>query len=261
MAIKTEAIVLGSRPLRDADRWYYVLTPLEGKLRLILKSAGRSSSKLAGHLWPGNRVKLLVGRGRHDHLAGVTILNSFGPSDSLQLSLLESFVLELVTALNVSGQESAREYHLLWAILTLIHDESITLADRVAAVRAFTWTVLSVAGWQPSFQRCALCATVIAEQATYYLPGSGFVCDQHPELNSLAVPIAVRQAMHDLALSDGSDWLAIVDRLRQAQADEAWWRLTQRYVRDILERPLRTLDMYSFLLTDVYYQTSSISSR
>ncbi|MFH0874205.1 MAG: DNA repair protein RecO [Candidatus Komeilibacteria bacterium] len=261
MAIKTEAIVLGSRPLKEADRWYYVLTPLDGKLRLILKSAGRSSSKLAGHLWPGNRVRLLIGRGRNDHLAGVTILNSFGPSDSLPLSLLQSFVLELVTAINVSGQEAAREYQLLWSILTLIHDESLPLADRIAAVRGFAWSLLSVAGWQPSFRRCAVCATVIDNQAVYYSGGSGFVCSSHQDDSVLEVSPGLQQALKQLSLSDGSNWLTIVSDLRASDADESWWRLTQKYVRDIIDQPLRTLDIYNYLLNDVYYQASTIPSR
>ena len=261
MSMKTEAIVLGHKSLKEADRWYYVLTPLDGKLRLILKSAGRSSSKLAGHLWPGNRVRLLIGRGRHDHLAGVTILNSFGPSQSLPLSLLQSFVLELVTAINVSGQEAAREYQLLWSILTLIHDHSLSLADRMAAVRAFTWSLLAVAGWRPSFQRCAVCATVMNNRPAYYVPGRGFVCAGDRDDSSLEVSALLQQALSRLSLSDGSDWLAVVGELRAAEADESWWRLTQKYVRDIIDQPLRTLDLYAYLLNDVYYQKTAIPAR
>mgnify|MGYP004006597975 CR=1 FL=1 len=56
MAFKTEAFVLRARPWRNADRVYDLLTPQEGVINAVLRSAAKSSSKLAGHLLPFSKV-------------------------------------------------------------------------------------------------------------------------------------------------------------------------------------------------------------
>ncbi len=74
MSFKTEAFVLKNIPFREADRLYTFFTSQEGIMQAVLKSAAKSSSKQAGHLPSFAKVKIMIGRGKMDHLAGAISL-------------------------------------------------------------------------------------------------------------------------------------------------------------------------------------------
>ena len=63
-SFKTEAIVLHKRPLWEADRLYVLYTPGFGKVEAQVKSAVKTSSKLAGSLEPVSLVEVMVVRGK-----------------------------------------------------------------------------------------------------------------------------------------------------------------------------------------------------
>src|SRR5574338_1009921 len=61
---KTEAIVLRSMDLGEADRVLTVLTPHLGKLRIIAKGIRRPRSRIGGALQPFSDVHLVLAAGR-----------------------------------------------------------------------------------------------------------------------------------------------------------------------------------------------------
>ncbi|HTS14391.1 MAG TPA: recombination protein O N-terminal domain-containing protein, partial [Candidatus Sulfotelmatobacter sp.] len=61
---KTAAIVLKRFDLGEADRVLTVLTPHDGKLRLIAKGVRRPTSRLGGTLEPFAELQLVVARAR-----------------------------------------------------------------------------------------------------------------------------------------------------------------------------------------------------
>ncbi len=63
-SVKTEAIVLSSYAMREADRRYCALTPAFGKLEFVGRGALKPKAKLAAHLEPCAIVVLEVIRGR-----------------------------------------------------------------------------------------------------------------------------------------------------------------------------------------------------
>jgi recombinational DNA repair protein (RecF pathway) len=65
MFLATEAIVISRRHGREADRYYFLFSKEIGLVEVRVRAAGRSSSKLAGHLEPLAIVNVLLCKGKH----------------------------------------------------------------------------------------------------------------------------------------------------------------------------------------------------
>jgi len=75
---KTQALVLHKRVLKNADRLYILYTPEHGKVEAKVRSAAKSSSKLAGHLEPFCISAVMIARGESlETIAGAYLQKSF----------------------------------------------------------------------------------------------------------------------------------------------------------------------------------------
>ena len=63
---KTEAIVLRSMRLREADRIVHMYTGTHGKVGAVVKGVRRTKSRFGGRLEPFSRVSLVMYEGRGD---------------------------------------------------------------------------------------------------------------------------------------------------------------------------------------------------
>ncbi|MBI4084997.1 MAG: recombination protein O N-terminal domain-containing protein, partial [Candidatus Liptonbacteria bacterium] len=126
----SEAIVLDRLPNGDLDGRIVFLTRRFGKLIGKAKSIKKITSKLSGHLQPGNVV---------------------------QVRLVEKNGLQVVDALKKSRLEfSPAELHFLGEILADSEPE-FTIWEMLVG-NNFSWEkVLRILGWDPSFASCAAC--------------------------------------------------------------------------------------------------------
>ncbi len=253
MAIKTEAIILSWRPLQEADRVYYVLTPSEGRLKIIARSASRSSSKLAGHLQMFDSVRLMIGRGKQDHLAGVEILTSreIIRRDGVLLSY-GCAIVEATQRCNVAGPEAYREYLAVTQALDYIAQADNSLSSKGLVVRLFLWRLLILAGWQPEFQTCRLCANLISRESLAYAAGRGFICQSH-DRRALGLPPEIVDFFSRIAVTD--QWLGLIPEAVQLLTPTQWSVLTQQYYQDVIEQPLQSLNFIHHFAPHVYHQT------
>jgi|GEM_PF-1252863 len=254
MAFKTEAIILSSRPLQEADRVYYILTPNEGRLKIIARGAARSSSKLAGHLLPFDCVRLMIGRGRQDHLAGVDTISS--REDIRQDGVLLSYasaIAEATQHCHVAGPEAHKEYRAVSQALDYIAEPKNSLNTKGLVVRLFLWRLLALAGWQPEFNSCRLCANVIARDSLAYAPGRGFICQRH---DSRSLPLPAKTADFFWRLSASDQWLDQVSEAGELLTTSQWALFTQAYYQDVIEQPLQSLQLIQHFAPHVYYQTN-----
>jgi DNA repair protein RecO (recombination protein O) len=251
MAIKTEAIILSWRSLHEADRVYYALTPHEGRLKIIARSAGRSSSKLSGHLQPFDHVRLMIGRGRQDHLAGADILTSRASirQDGVLLSYA-SAITEAAQQCQVAGPESYREYEAVYQALDYLADPKVSVSAKGLAVRLFLWRLLALAGWQPEFQTCPLCANLMTRESLSYASGRGFIC-QHHDSRALALPIETSDFFRRLSASD--QWLGFIPEATELLTSGQWSWLTQEYYQDVIDQPIHSLDFIRHFAPYVYH--------
>ncbi len=152
MTFKSEAFVLKTKAFKDADRFYYLFTPHEGMVTAVLKSAAKSGSKLAGHLPVFAKVRVMIGRGKIDHLAGVELVEDFpNLRNDLKNLALASSIAEIFLNDFSFGQKQA-EFKLLNEVLFLLNSESLESSAKLLLVRAFLWKFLALSGFSlPTF--------------------------------------------------------------------------------------------------------------
>jgi len=226
MAFKTEAFVLRSRPFREADRIYDIFTPQEGVISVVLRSAARSRSKLAGHLMPFNKVKVMIGRGKMDHMAGAIVLENYGNlrGDIKSMSLASSIV-ELFLSDRSMGQKFV-EFSLMEHIFVILNHQEISMNKKMILVRAFLWKYLSVAGWQPRFE--------LAKNSS----SEGLMYMEHDHRRS--VPIS-GELFDFLQFIIQSDWPQLINLSIDKRLNKEWLRISKIYYQSILKFYLKTI--------------------
>lgn len=243
MAFKTEAIVLRGRVFYGPDRVYDVLTPREGRLTVVARSAARSSSKLAGSMQSFDHVRLMVGRGRQDHLAGaVTITSNARLRDSFFDFILASSLVELVLRSNVPGEQAAQEFELLRATLARLSREAPS-GEKIVNARIFLWKLLALSGWRPNIEQCAICRKEL-DSTAYYRSPSGFMCGAHG-LEGLRVDMSLRQFLARLFMEEDLDELTAV--ASGNGFSRTWLELSQLFYQDIISQPIESIRLLAYV--------------
>jgi hypothetical protein len=223
MSFKTDAFVLRSRTWYGADRIYDLFTPHEGVINAVLKSAAKSKSKLAGHLLPFAKVRIMIGRGRMDHLAGVSIIKDFSEvRNSLRNLSLASSLAELF--LNEGVQSNKQEEFILFEnVLSYLDDVQVTEEQKLLLVRIFLWKYLSISGWHPKFDQGIM----------YISPGNRGQ--------------TVSSELYDfLQFVIKADWTDFADLSINQRLNKEWLKISQVYYQTIYDRPSQALKLLAY---------------
>jgi len=155
---KTEAIVLRSMRLREADRIVHMYTGTRGKVGAVVKGVRRTKSRFGGRLEPFSRVHLVMYEGRGD-LHTVTQaqcvewyprLREHGAAIHFAGAACES-----VLRLFGEGEGNEAAYNLLCHELQLL--DSRPGAAGGANLLAFRMKLMLAAGFVPELADCARC--------------------------------------------------------------------------------------------------------
>jgi DNA repair protein RecO (recombination protein O) len=155
---KTEAVVLRSIRLREADRVLHLYTSSRGRVGAVAKGIRRTRSRFGGRLEPFFRLRLMLYEGRgelHTVTGAETIecyprLREHGASLSAATSACES-VLRLLG----EGEANVAAYNLLCRELQLL--DSDPSAAGPANVLAFRLKLLLASGFLPELSSCTSC--------------------------------------------------------------------------------------------------------
>jgi len=179
---KTEALVVRSRAVREADRLITVLTPSLGKLPVTVRGARRIKSRLGGHLDVFNHVHLTLALGhRVDVVTGAESIESFGrlkaDLDRLAVGL---YIMEMADSLLPEASPHPGAY-----VLLLEAVRALDLgAEPDAVARYVELKMLEDSGYQPELMRCQVCGRTIEPEHHRFAPGLGGVVD-----DTCAVPV------------------------------------------------------------------------
>lgn len=244
MSFKTEAFVLRAREWQKADRLYDLFTPQEGVIHAVLRSAAKSGSKLAGHMLPFSQVRIMIGRGRLDHLAGVAVIKDYSHiRTDLKLMSLAAAIVELLLK-DKSSENKHLEYIQVEKIFELLDDKSISFNKKLLLVRVFLWKYLSLAGWQPELDNCLFCRRLIeAEQASQYLPGRGIICLEHKEYSYLPVNAELLVFLRSINHLDFEEFnkINISDKTKKE-----WLKVSQAYYQAVFDQPAQALKILPY---------------
>ena len=244
MVFKTEAIVLYERAFTGADKLYELLTPYYGKLSVIARAAARSNSKLAGHLQPFAHLYVMIGRGRNDHLAGVSTIQNFTAlHTSFSDFILASSLVELILRINVPDQAASEEFELLRSALVFMNRPGL-YAHRVLVGRVFLWKLLTLAGWRPALEQCAVCRRALMSEDVYFDEEHGFVCGEHKTQDQHIDTELVRFLR---SFEHMRTWDELVSYAQAQREQKQWFELSQRYYHHVIHQPIRSTALFSYI--------------
>ena len=156
----TEAIVLRTSPLGEADRLLTLLTPGLGKLRATARGVRKPTSKLGGHLDSLTRSSLTLAKGQTlDTITGADTRETFplvkGNLDRLSRAI---YLTELVDTLSPLEAPNPAIYTLFLEGLRLLGTD----ADPDLVLRYMELQLLSHSGFLPELHQCVECHGQIA---------------------------------------------------------------------------------------------------
>ncbi len=239
---KTEAIILRTMDLGEADRVLTVLTPRFGKLRVIAKGVRRPRSRIGGGLQPFSDVQLVLAVGRTFDVVTSTSLEDphLGLRNDLHSTAAAWYVVELADRFCEGAADSHEAFRLLAQALSAL-DAGSDIAREVVA-RWFELALLDAMGFRPELVQCLECGSSIEPVGNAYsAAGGGVLCPQCAHVAHGARPVSTDalKVMRHLQRSP----LVGVLRLRLAPpVHREVERLLHATVSAVLERELRTRD-------------------
>ena len=239
---KTEAIVLRTMDLGEADRVLTVLTPRLGKLRVIAKGVRRPRSRIGGGLQPFSDVQLVLAVGRTFDVVTSSSLEDphLGLRNDLHSTAAAWYLVELADRFCEGAADSHEAFRLLAQGLSAL-DAGDDVAREVVA-RWFELALLEAMGFRPELARCLECGAAIEPEGNLYsAAGGGVVCPgcRHAAHAGRAISPDALKILRHLQRSP----LVGVLRLRlEAGLHREVERLLHASVSAVLERELRSRD-------------------
>jgi DNA repair protein RecO (recombination protein O) len=172
---ETDAFVLRTFTLKEADKICLFFTREAGKLRGVAHGARRTRSRYGASLEPFTEVELVYYQQENRELvsiSGCEILRSpFRAGVSSEQLAVFHYLAELIGEFVPEQEPNEKIYRLIGATLRAI--ESGPVAPLMAAVRYFEIWLLRLSGFCPDWRWCAECEADLAASSRVWLTGEG----------------------------------------------------------------------------------------
>jgi len=151
---RTDAVVLRTYKLGEADRIIVLYSRSRGKIRAVAKGVRRTKSKFGARLEPGSIVHAQFYEGRNLDIVTQVETATYLPQLRADLSRYgrASLVLETIDYLTEAGEADAALYKLVTGVLAELDREGNPLV-----IPAFVAKLLALEGVQPVLDRCVNC--------------------------------------------------------------------------------------------------------
>ena len=183
---RTEAIVLKTKNLREADKLITLYTREHGKMQAVAKGLRKVKAKYGASLemFTHNQVMLFTKTERDiAKVTGCKVLHPFyGLRESFFKYSMASYLLELVDQFSEHNQANDDIFNLLGKSLSLM--ETGALKTRENYLLLWDWFALKVleySGYRLALERCVLCQDRIAgyeSLAFISLAQGGLICPE-----------------------------------------------------------------------------------
>jgi DNA repair protein RecO (recombination protein O) len=173
---KTEAIVLRSMRLREADRIVHLYAGTHGRVSAVVKGVRRTKSRFGGRLEPFFRVRLVLyeGRGELHTITQVEAVEWYPRLREHGGAIYTAGVAcESVSRLFGEGEGNEAAYNLLCHELQLLDARPETAGG--ANLLAFRMKLLLAAGFVPQLADCARCGGPVGDGGVRFSAAAGGV--------------------------------------------------------------------------------------
>jgi DNA repair protein RecO (recombination protein O) len=190
---QSEAIVLRTYPLREADLLVTLFTRSEGKLKGVAKSAKRSQKRFGGALEPLTCVRAYWQDREGIELARLdscdVLLSPLSAPIDYPRCVALAHVAEMLDELLPDREANDGIFRLAWAILQNLETASIWLP-----ITYFDLWMLRLMGFLPALDACIECGEPLAGQpAFFHALRDGLVCQRDRRLASSEMSLQSRE--------------------------------------------------------------------
>ena len=237
---KTEAIVLRTMDLGEADRVLTVLTPRLGKLRVIAKGVRRPRSRIGGGLQPFSDVQLVLAVGRTFDVVTSSSLEDphLGLRNDLHSTAAAWYVVELADRFCEGAADSHEAFRLLAQALSAL--DAGDAVSREVVARWFELALLDAMGFRPELTRCLDCGAELEPHGNAFSPsGGGVVCPSCAGASPMARALDP-DALKILRHLQRSPLVGVLRLRLQASLHREVERLLHETVSAVIERELRS---------------------
>jgi len=206
---ETEAIVLRTYRLSEADKIASLFTRQLGRLRAVAQGALRPKGRFGGTLEPLSYVRLWVfERENRDllHLNSVEIIESyFDMQKDYRVQLSAQYLAEVVERLLPEREVNERAFRLVLAVLrALKHSGEVS-----RPLLYFDYWMVRLGGFLPEFGACSSCGRTFGEEGGYYVRGAeSLFCRDCKKPNSQRVSTATLTMVRTACREPLDQWLA-----------------------------------------------------
>jgi DNA repair protein RecO (recombination protein O) len=248
---RDEAVVLRVHKLGEADRIVTLLTRRHGRIRAVGKGVRRTMSRYGARLEPGSHIDVQLhtrtaepdaarGHPRNtglDLVTQVETVENYGAKLSSDYAAWTVAVAICETAERLTAEEgepALRQYFLVVGALRSLaareHDPSLILD-------AFLIRSMSLAGWEPAINECAVCSAPGLHLA-FHIQAGGAVC---PNCRPIGSARPQPESLRLMAALLSGDW-ATADSASDPACREASG-LVAAHLQWHLERGIRSLPL------------------
>jgi DNA repair protein RecO (recombination protein O) len=237
---KTQAIVLSRFELGEADRVLTLLTPHDGKIRVIAKGVRRPKSRIGGAVEPFAELHLVLIRARtFDVITQASVGEAWlNLRDHLESAATAWYIGEL-------AERAVEERAGAYPVYALLRRAFQLLDDGMTPARVARWYEFGLAdalGVRPEVDRCVECDRALEERETFrWVPAlGGVLCDLHPAppAEQLTLSLAALKLLKAYRRFDIEAIAALrVPAAVELEAENA----LRRFIRHVLEREARSL--------------------
>jgi DNA repair protein RecO (recombination protein O) len=228
MLKQSEAIVLRTYPMREADLLVTLFTRLEGKVKGVARSAKKSRRRFGGALEPLTYVRVYYeDRERQEltRLDSCDVLQSPLSSEvDYGRALGLGHVAELIDDLLPDREPNDAVFRLALAVLGSLAPDAIWMP-----LTYFDLWMVRLAGFLPDLTHCMVCGEPLEDRAYYHPLVDGLMCADDKRLASSELSVDSR-AIADLMFRAPLENFAGAAWPRQRCAD------LRRFLMQILER-------------------------
>ncbi|MSO95526.1 MAG: DNA repair protein RecO [Thermoleophilia bacterium] len=173
----TEAVVLRSFRLGEADRILHLYTQERGRVGAVAKGVRKTKSRFGGRLEPFSHVELVLhqGRGDLDTVTGASLIRSHDRIRSEPYRLQVGMIgLEAMLKLFTEQEANEKAFLALTRFLDVLDESPLRPGSRAAldpVVLSFQLKLLWVSGYMPHLETCVECGST--EPLVAFLPAAG----------------------------------------------------------------------------------------
>ncbi len=227
--LTTEAIVLRSQRLGEADKLVTLFTIHQGKVRAVAKGARRTRSRFGASLEPFTRLNTVLFEGRPGTLLRINQTEILHPFTSIWKDLIvisaAARMARLVSLMTPDAEANIKIFHLLLKGLYQVERDE---QDLELITRFFEIHLLKYAGYLPRVDRCLKCQKPAGSGPILFSPGmGGILCGTCHQVGSESGEPVSKGTLAFLTQTGRLGW----DKLSRLKATKP----TRAELRNILE--------------------------